>query len=277
MRSWSLAALVAAVAVVRSLYVLSIGMLFYATLFLAIAACLQYVGVFEVPIFGVYLASIPIEASITLLGILLAISGAMTAWRLQKRDELLLASVAEIQSFFEVAADAACRLNAYLLLLKDLQVELRAGPYSLQSYWLAAHLDEQAIEMRSHQAVIRRLAADVYPLGARNIHAMTLSPITFRSFSKAENYLLGLSNRLNFLLPKSRSGSVDEFIDRLRLTPEDAFSRFISDFDDFNSGMGEAVGAVRGYVQGRFFPATLTSAWVTLRSNYDQKGPAQPR
>src|SRR5690606_29081822 len=115
----------------------------------------------------------PIEASITLLGILLATIGAMRAWRLQKRDEILLQSLAEIQAFFEQVSNAAGELNAYLALLKNLQSELRAGPYSLDAYWRSTYLDEQASDARGSQKLLRKLAVDVYALDSRNVHAMT--------------------------------------------------------------------------------------------------------
>src|SRR5690606_29252682 len=111
------ALLLASLAAIRWLYRAATSLLLFLALIAAIAACLQYVTEIEAPFFGKYLSRVPIEASITLLGILLATIGAMRAWRLQKRDEILLQSLAEIQAFFEQVSNAAGELNAYLALL----------------------------------------------------------------------------------------------------------------------------------------------------------------
>jgi len=266
---WLSAGSIAVLAGLRAAFLLSTFLLPGLAFVLVLAAVLQKSGLFQVPTIGAYLDPISIEASFTLLAIILASFGALRAWRLQKRDELLLQSLEEVQSFFEKAVKVSGSLNAHVALLSNLQAELMAGPHSLQAYWRAQYLDEGAGVAREYQRQLREMAVDVYALDARNLQAMTVHPFVFRAFKIAKRSLLELSEASNFYLPRSVDGDADRLIDILRRVPESEFAQFLKSFDELNPRMGGAVGGIRGGVTARFFPPGFTLAWAVFRSNRD--------
>lgn len=101
------AVLIAVLAGIRLLYVLLyviLRMLLYSLLIFALLAALHNIGVYETPYIGIYLARVPIEASLVAVGVVLASLGAIGAWRRQKRDELLLVAVEDVWKFFDRAS-----------------------------------------------------------------------------------------------------------------------------------------------------------------------------
>jgi len=269
MKDWVAALVIAVLAAIRVLYRFSLGLLVSASLIAAVAACIQHVSTFKVPLVGGYLLKVPIEASVTLLGILLATTSALRVWRFQKRDEILLASLIEIRAFFEEAISSAQQINSYLPLLSDLQQELKRGPYTLETYWRAKYLHQQVNITHESQARLGKIAVDVYTLDSRNVHAITVNPFTFRNFKKAKECVLRLSELRGFYVPKSSDGDTDGFIFLLRRVPDDEYSAYLSEASDLNIKIAGAIGGIQGNVQARFFPPSFTFAWAVLRSKND--------
>lgn len=268
-KRWVAALLIALLASIRFFFRMSVSLLLYASLFAAVAACLQQIGAFEIPYLSRYLSKISIDAAVTLLGILLATMSAIRIWRIQKRDEILLKSLLEIRVFFEQASKSTQELNSYLSQLRDLQQELKKGPYNLPAYWRATYLHDTASAARDSQSRLRRMAVDIYTVDSRNIHAMTSNLLMFRNFNIAKKCLLEFSNTLGFLIPTSNAGDTEGFITRLRRTPDNEYVAFLSEFGRLNLRMAGAVGGIQGNVQARFFPPSFTFAWAVLRSNKD--------
>ena len=269
MKHWILASVIALLAAIRFLYRISSGLLLFAALLAAMAACLQHMGVFRTPYVGEYLSKLPIEASVTLLGILLASMSALRMWRLQKRDELLLQSLFEIRAFFELAMATTQTLTSYVPMLSALQSELKSGPYNLKTYWHARYLHEQVGVMRDAQARLGRLAVEVHTLDSRNVHAMTANLLAFLNFKKAKKYLVEISALLPFYIPKTGEDDTDGFIFLLRQAPDQEYAAFLAKADGLNIKMAAALGGIQGNVQAKYFPPTFTLAWASLRSKND--------
>ena len=265
---WIAAAAVIVCALLRHAFNLIVFSVAVSALVLAVLACLQSMGVFRVPHIGLYLSRMPIESSITLLGIIIAVLTAAGAWRRQKRDELLLSSLNEIQAFFEIALHIAIEINSYTLLLKELQIEAKAGPHALTSLWRAQHLSDYATEIQNKKKRLGEFGTVIHVLDSRNIHALASNPVVFRSFKASKAAVLGLAHSSHFNVPNPAADPYD-FISNLRLLPDEEFDTYLMSFGQLNEQAGGGLGGLRGAIQAKFFPPTLTLAWALLRMKND--------
>ena len=258
------AAPIIVLALFRHAYRLSIAALALGAFVLSVLGCLQSVGALRVPTLGAYLDRVPIEASITLVGILIAVFTASAAWRSQKRDELLLASLYDIEVFTDSTLRIASDLNGFLLLLKELQDEANAGPCSLPTLWRADYLAKQAADIQEKRRALAAQGYLIYGLDSRNVHALTSNPMVFRSFKKTKVALLGISDAAIFSVPSS-SGNPSDFIEAVRGLPDNEYVSYWKVFHELTEQGGGGVGGVRGAIQAKFFPPSLTFAWALIR------------
>lgn len=257
--------LVGALASVRYAFIGLRQLLVLSALLVAIAVCVNNVGLWSVPFMGAYLSKVPIDAAITLLGILIAASSALSVWRQQKKDDLLASVANEVSAFFDSSLGDATSLNSYLVLLEKLRREVMLGPCSLESVWRASHLAAQSHEMREAAKALKASAIRVHSLDGRNVQALTFHRTVFRSFKSAKTALIELADTLPIIPPRYEDPG--DLICWLRFVSEGEFDAFLSSFDALSARVAGGAGGVKGGVYARFFPPTLTFAGAIFRAS----------
>lgn len=262
----AIAAIIAGLAFIRICGKAFVNILTFLALTLGVLSFLQNVAGLETPVLGQYLSKISVEASLTLIGILIAVLSAERVWRNQKRDELALASLNEIELCYEESLRLIGEVHGYVLLLRDLQVELKRGPYSLDSFWMAKSLKSSAIDKDEKLRRFRAFGVNVHTLDARNIHVLSSNVMIYRSFKSAKSGLLQLVDISWFTIP-TVGDSVDDLIAYLRYLPDNEYLEFTSKFDSLNQSISSGVGGLRGAIQAKYFPPTMTFARALLRAD----------
>lgn len=265
MNKWFVAISIIVFALCRLVWKIFVSVIFLASLLVAIVAAAQVIYGGEFPIVGVYLSRIPIDASFTLIGILVASMGALTIWRAQKRDELLLSSLSEVDQFFSDALNAMSRLTTRLGILEQLQLDARDGKAGLEGR--IKFLASVFAEMRSDQLFLRQKGIDVYSLDAKHVHALTNHPMTYRSFLRAKKNLIAISGLMYIPILNQELDRPSALLQRLVEDTGAELQDFSAKADGLNQGLAEGAGGVRGAIQGRFFPPTITFAWGLLRDD----------
>lgn len=264
----AIAALIAGLALIRICGKSFVSILTFSALALGGLSILQNVAGLEIYLLGKYLSRISIEAGLTLIGILIAVLSAERAWRNQKRDELALASLNEIEVFYEESLRLIGEVHGYALLLRDLQIELKSGPYSLDAFWMAKSLQSGARDKEEKLRKFRSFGVSIHMLDARNIHVLSSNMMIYRSFKSAKMGLLQLVDTSWFTVP-TVGDSVDDFIAYLRYLPDNEYLEFTNKFDSLNQSTAGGVGGLRGAIQAKYFPPTMTLARAILRSDKD--------
>lgn len=265
MNKWIVATPIIVFALCRTVWKIFVSIVFFASLLVAIVAAAQVIYGEKFPVIGVYLSRIPIDASFTLIGILVASMGALTIWRAQKRDELLLSSLSEVDQFFSDALNAMNRLTARLGILEQLQLDAHDGKAALDGRTI--FLAGVFAEMRSDQLFLRQKGIDVYSLDAKHVHALTNHPMTYRSFLRAKRNLIAISGLMHIPVLNHELDRPSALLERLVEDAGAELQDFSAKADELSQGLAEGAGGIRGAIQGRFFPPTFTFAWGLLRDD----------
>lgn len=257
------AVLIAVLAGIRLLYVLLyviLRMLLYSLLIFALLAALHNIGVYETPYIGIYLARVPIEASLVAVGVVLASLGAIGAWRRQKRDELLLVAVEDVWKFFDRASSLLTPVYGHVSLLRKLQRDICENEVPADELvWRAAALAKRATKMQRILDEFHQVALSVYSLDSCHIQALTVHPTLFKSFKSAKVALLELHESAPLLLPQAGESQM-QTINSIAAAPSNEYEKFIISFQRLNPLLAGGAGGVKGAAYARFFPPTFTLA-----------------
>lgn len=124
---------------------------------------------------------------------------------------------------------------------------------------MASYLEDQSVVMRDKLSRLVSMGTLVHTLDGRNVQALTWHSQVFHSFKTAKSSLLELIDVSHFSIPP-KFDDPGRFIAYLRMSSNREFDEFLSKFSRLNETAGGALGGIRGVIQARFFPPTITLA-----------------
>ena len=256
-----------AFALTRILFKFLFSMMWVGLVFLCALSLFHNLKVFPLPMFGRYLEKLDVGNALTALGILLASYGVMSAWRMQKREELLLSTADEVDLFFRRVVLAANRMCSQLMVLEDFRSRTSGDSYDEKEKYFFGYVSGVVKEIEEDRSVINDCAIRVHDLSSRESLAIWSIPLARMRFEAAVNALDALC-KISFMNLPVGCSSVDELVNRLRLIDGAQYVRFCEEAPSLAGVIAGSIGGIRGSVLGRYFPPTISGA----RAFFDMEG-----
>lgn len=256
------------IALIRMLFKFLFGVMWLGLVFLCALSLLHNLQIFPLPALDRYLEKLDIGNALTALGILLASYGVMSAWRMQKREELLLSTADEVDLFFRRAMSSANRMSAQLRVLDEFRRRTSGDAYDEKEKYLFGYISRAIQEIEEDRGVISDCAIRVHDLSSRESLAIWSIPLARMRFEAAVNALDQLCEISFVNLPVGCS-SVDELVSRLRLIDGAEYVGFYEKAPPLAGVIAGSIGGIRGSVLGRYFPPTISGARAFLNMDGD--------
>ncbi len=231
---------------------------------LVIASLAQNLGFFNFARFGSHLSKIEIGDGLTALGILFASYGVMSAWRRQKREDLMIHSVEEIDLFFRDCLRTATKMRAEIQVLDKFRKAVLNEPDGGSWIYSVNHILGLVPQIETARFSINEMAVRVHDLDAREALVVWSIPLAKKRFDRAVNALGELSD-ISFLDLPLGLLSAEHLIDWIRQVGNDReiadqYAKFIHRSSELTEQIAGDIGGIRGSIYGRYFPPTIAGA-----------------
>lgn len=256
--------LILSLALARHLFGLVISLLWLLLVVLVIASLSRNLGFFTTLKFDSYLSKIEVGDGLTALGILFASYGVMSAWRRQKREELMIESVEEIDNFFRNVVRIANSMSAEVRVLNRFVGAVKAEPEGGKWKYSTGYIIDIIPKIEAARISINESAILVHDLDAREALVVWSIPLAKKRFDRAVR-AVGELSEISFLnLPLGASSEIDlrDWVLRVgnERDIEDEYERFSSKANLIASKIAGDVGGIRATIFGKYFPPTISGA-----------------
>lgn len=258
------AVLVLSLALGRYLFKSIFFILWLLLVLLVLASLAHNLGFFDFGKFNLPLSKIEIGDGLTALGILFASYGVMSAWRRQKREELMLQSAEEIDFFFRDFVRTTNKMSAEVRVLDRYLKAVLKEPDGGDWIYSTSHILGLIPQIEAARISINEMAIRVHDLDAREALVVWSIPLAKMRFDRAIGALTQLSD-ISFLdLPLGMSSAEDlrNWILHIGIgrDVENEYEKFIERSSELTGQIAGDIGGIRAAIFGRYFPPTIAGA-----------------